>query len=64
MTGSAACALLLPFPASAFSQAFGATSACACFVDEVAGHIILPPGGAIGITGAAGTASVLQAAIM
>lgn len=60
MTGSAAAAMLSPFPASAFAGAIAATTPLGAW-HEVAGMYLVPPGGVIGISGTVGTATLLQA---
>lgn len=63
MTGSAASAILFPFPASAFAGAIAATTPLGS-IHQVDGAIIVPPGGAVGITGTLGTATLLQGGLI
>jgi hypothetical protein len=63
MTGSVASVMLEPFQTNAFAGAVGATTANTAAYQDVGGRFIVPPGGAIGITGTVGTSLTLQSAI-
>ena len=56
--------MLAPFPVNSFAAAVGATTSSPAAVDEVAGAILVPPGGAIGISGTLGTSTIVQAGIV
>jgi hypothetical protein len=64
MTGSAASVLLENFPVTDFAGAIAATTPQNPMYQEIAGRIVVPPGGAIGISGTLGTATVVTASIV